>query len=182
LTISTAQSPQTATGSLADRGAFSIAAMEGFEVRTTVAANADAVWGRVTTPAGINDELMPVLRMTMPASMRGKSLADVSPGAHLGRSWLLLFGVLPFDYDDLFIAELEPGHFLERSSMLSMRVWEHERTITEDGAGCVVTDRIGFELRAPLIHIPGLAGALRAVVRRLFQHRHARIVRRFGSR
>src|SRR4051812_8968969 len=100
--------------------------MEGFEVRTNVAAPADAVWLRVTTPEGINDELAPVMRMTMPAAMRGKSLADLSPGAHLGRSWLLLFGLVPFDYDDLFIAEIRPGHFLERSTMLSMRVWEHE--------------------------------------------------------
>jgi ligand-binding SRPBCC domain-containing protein len=155
--------------------------MEGFEVRTRVGASADAVWRRVTTPEGINDELAPVMRMTMPASMRGKSLADVSSGAHLGRSWLLLFGIIPFDYDDLFIAELEPGHFLERSSMLSMRVWEHERTITADGDGCVVSDRIGFELRSPLAHVPGLARGLRAALQRLFQHRHRRILRRFGS-
>jgi ligand-binding SRPBCC domain-containing protein len=156
--------------------------MEGFAVRTRVSASADLVWRRVTTPEGINDELAPVMRMTMPAAMRGKSLADVSPGAHLGRSWLLLFGLVPFDYDDLFIAELEPGHFLERSSMLSMRVWEHERTITAEGDGCMVSDRIGFELRSPLIRIPGLAGALRAMVERLFRHRHRRIVRHFGSR
>jgi ligand-binding SRPBCC domain-containing protein len=155
--------------------------VESFEVRTRVEAAADTVWLRVTTPEGINDELAPVMRMTMPASMRGRSLADVSPGSYLGRSWLLLFGLVPFDYDDLFIAELEPGHFLERSTMLSMSVWEHERTVTAAGAGCVVSDRIGFELRSPLSHIPGLARGVRAVVQRLFQHRHRRIVRRFGS-
>ena len=50
-------------------------------------------------------------------------------GERLFRSWILLFGVLPIDYDDITLVSIEPGRgFHERSSMLSMRVWEHERT------------------------------------------------------
>jgi hypothetical protein len=33
----------------------------------------------------------------------------VKPPDRLGRSWLLLFGFIPFDYDDLGLAELGPG-------------------------------------------------------------------------
>jgi ligand-binding SRPBCC domain-containing protein len=154
--------------------------VQSFEVSTLVEASAEAVWQRVTTPAGINDELTPVMRMTLPASMRGRSIADLAPGTHVGRSWLLLLRVIPFDYDDRFIAELEPGHFLERSTMASMRMWEHERTITPSDDGCVVTDRIGFEPRPVLALIPGLPGLLRATLLRFFHHRHRRIVRAFG--
>jgi ligand-binding SRPBCC domain-containing protein len=154
--------------------------MERFELSTSVGASAEAVWLRVTTPDGINDEMTPVMRMTLPASMRGRSIADLSPGTHVGRSWLLLLRVIPFDYDDLFIAELEPGHFLERSTMASMRRWEHERTITADGAGCVVTDRVAFEPRRALAVIPGLPGLLRTMIERFFRHRHRRIARHFG--
>lgn len=118
----------------------------------------------------------------MPASMRGRTIADVAPGSHLGRSWLLLFGIIPFDYDDIGIAELGPGHrFLERSSMLSMKRWEHERTITASADGCEVHDRVAFELRGVLSAVPGLSGLLRRMLERVFRHRHARLARAFGS-
>ncbi len=88
---------------------------------------------------------------------------------------MLLFGVLPFDYDDLTLVSVEPGRgFHERSSMLSMRVWEHKRTIEPAGEmACVVRDRLGFEPRLPL--------PLGFVVRALFRHRHRRLARRFGT-
>ena len=122
------------------------------------------------------------MRMTVPASMSGRTIADVAPGSHLGRSWLLLFGIIPFDYDDIGIAELGPGHrFLERSSMLSMKCWEHERTITPSADGCEVHDRVAFELRGPLSAVPGLSGLLRQTLERVFRHRHARLARAFGS-
>jgi hypothetical protein len=48
------------------------------------------------------------------------SRRPVGVAAHRAR--LRLFGVLPFDYDYLTIAELEPGrHFREESTMLSGR-------------------------------------------------------------
>ena len=59
-----------------------------------------------------------------------------------------LFGVLPFDYDELKLVELSPGRgFHEESTMLSMRLWRHERTLEPDGdAKTVVRDHLTFEL------------------------------------
>jgi hypothetical protein len=134
----------------------------------------------MVTPEGINDELRPWMRMTMPAAMRGRTIEDVEPGEKLGRSWILLFGFLPFDYDDLGLAELGPGHrFLERSTMLSMRRWEHERSAVPAGAGCEVTDRVRFEMRRPLALVPGLPRLVRAAIARFFAHRHSRLRRHF---
>jgi hypothetical protein len=135
----------------------------------------EALWTRVTDPAGINDELRPLMRMTVPAGVRDFGLDDPEPG-RIGRSWLLLFGFLPFDYDDLTIVRLERGRrFLERSSMLSMRLWEHERTLTPCGEGrCRLTDRVAWEPRLPL---PG--SWFRPLVLAVFRHRHRRLRLRF---
>jgi len=54
------------------------------------------VWQRVTTPAGINDELF-CRRMTAPKALFGKTIEAIPLGPTLGRSWPLLPGVLPIN-------------------------------------------------------------------------------------
>ena len=127
------------------------------EISTRLPAPAADVWARAVGEEGINDELRPMLRMTMPAALRGRTIDDVPTGERLGRSWILLGGVLPVDYDDLRLAELEPGRrFQERSSMAALRVWTHERKVEPHGDGaCVVTDRLGWEPRVILAKSQG---------------------------
>ena len=153
--------------------------MRTVEQTSVVGLSAAEMWRRATTPEGINDELAPVLRMTVPRGLRGRTIGDVKVGETLGRSWILLGGLLPVDYDDLGLAELEPGRrFLERSSMLSMRVWQHERIVEPaDDRSSRVTDRLGFELRRPLAWIPGAERLAAAIVAALFRHRHRRLAR-----
>ena len=79
-----------------------------FEVRSRLDASAEAVWQRATTSAGVNEELKPLVRMTVPRGLGDLAIADVEPGTRLGRSWLLLGGLIPFDYDDIFIESIEP--------------------------------------------------------------------------
>jgi ligand-binding SRPBCC domain-containing protein len=157
------------------------------EHHSALAAPASTVWAWATTSAGVNDEMLPLLRMTTPAGWLGTSIADVRPGTHLGRSWLLAFGVLPVDWDDLTIAEVEaaPGgyRFLERSRLLSAPVWEHERTVADraSGDGCDVRDRLTFSSRALVRHLPMGERGHTAVVDRIFAHRHRRLRQRFGT-
>ncbi|TXL57365.1 SRPBCC family protein [Aeromicrobium terrae] len=149
-----------------------------FERTSLVPAGVDQVWARVVTPEGINDEMRPWMTMTMPRAARGLTVETVPVGQPLGRAWLRLFGVVPFDYDHLTIAQLEPGRrFHEVSTMLSMRQWEHERTLTAVGDETEVRDRITFEPRLP---VPGLAAILARVLRAFFGHRHRRLVRHFS--
>ena len=151
------------------------------ERHSTVDAPVEQVWARVVTPEGINDELRPWLTMSMPRGAEGLTVDNVPIGTGIGRAWLRLFGVLPFDYDRLSIAELEPGHrFLEESTMLSMRRWQHERSVTPHGDGStIVRDRITFQTRAGLrLAAPLIATGLRA----LFGHRHRRLQRHFRKR
>ena len=153
------------------------------ERTSSIPAPAAPVWERAVTEEGINDELRPILRMTMPRGLRGAAIADVEVGVELGRSWILLGGLLPVDFDDLCLAELEPGRrFRERSRTLAFAVWQHERIVEPAGDGaCTVTDRLGFELRRGSAKIPGMAALARRVVSFLFAHRHRRLARYWSS-
>jgi len=140
------------------------------EVTSLVAAPREAVWARVSTFDGVNHELGPLLRMTAP---HGAVIdpAAVPIGERWFRSRLLLFGVLPVDYDDLTLIALEPGsRFHERSAMRSMRVWEHERRLDDAPGGTQVTDRLTFVPRVPVAQ-----GLQRALVVATFRRRHRRL-------
>ena len=145
-------------------------------VGSTLAAERSAVAAWALSAEGINDELRPWLRMTVPAGAGGLDVRSLGPGP-IGRSWILALGLLPVDYDEIGLVRVDPAAgFLERSRMLSQRCWEHERTIVAGGAGTVVVDRIAWEPRPPL---PGrLLAPLFAAV---FRHRHRRLRRRFGG-
>jgi ligand-binding SRPBCC domain-containing protein len=145
--------------------------------RSRLRATPDEVWERIVTPEGVNAELGPLLRMTVPRGLKSFGIGDIETGREIGRSWILLFGLVPFDYDDLRLERVDPGRgFLERSRMLSQRLWEHERTLEPCGDGCELTDRVAWEPRLPL---PG--AALKPLVGSVFRHRHAQLRRRFGG-
>jgi len=135
-----------------------------------------AVWEHAISPAGVNRELRPLLRMTFPPQVADIA-ASWQPGVRLFRSWILLGGVVPVEYDDLAFVAVEPGRrFLERSSLLSQRVWEHERVIEPTRAGCRLTDRIRFAPRLPVL-APVYAFAFQGV----FRLRHRNLRRIFGA-
>lgn len=141
---------------------------------SVVAASVEDVWKRVVSPDGINHELGPWLRMGMPRGADTLSIDTVTLGAPLGRSWIRLLGVVPVDYDDLTIVELEPGRsFREESTMLSARRWRHERRLDVAATGhTVVHDRLTFTPR-----LPGRPAAAiqRRIIAALFRHRHRRL-------
>jgi len=129
------------------------------------------VWEVVTSVEGVNHELWPLVRMTVP---RGSDLT-LRVG-DLGRSWILLGGVVPIDYDDLHIATFEPGRgFSERSQLGSAREWHHDRSLEPLAGGCLVVDRIGFEPR-----VPALGGLQALFFEATFRWRHRRLRARFG--
>jgi hypothetical protein len=151
--------------------------VSGFSIVSELSASAEAVWSHAISPAGVNDEMFPLLRMTFPRDF-GDFLATWRPNQTLFRSWLLVGGVLPIEYDDIAFAEVEPGRrFLERSVLLSQRVWEHERAVEpRPGGGCRVTDRVAFEPR-----LRALAPLYEKAFRFVFAHRHRRLRKRFGA-
>ena len=143
-----------------------------------LAAPADRVWAEATAAEGINYELMPIVRMTIPGGLDTLSVSDVHDGQHLGRSWLLLGGLIPFDYDDITIERVGPGHaFQEDSTMLSQRSWRHHRVVEPIGdAACTVTDSVTFVPRFPVpVRLQEFTFG------QVFAHRHRRLRRRYGA-
>ena len=133
-------------------------------------ASRERVWEWITSPDGIRAEMWPIFRMTIPSRVRTLADVEVRPGIPLFRSYILLFGVLPIDYSDLTLIELDQGRgFVEESPMGSMKLWRHERRIVDcptDPSAVVLTDHLTFQPRwaSPLV---------RWFIRRTFEHRHA---------
>jgi ligand-binding SRPBCC domain-containing protein len=151
------------------------------ERSSLVPAPAADVWARVVTPDGINDEFWPWLTFSIPtgsipAGAGGITIDTIEVGKPVGRCWLRLFGILPVDYDDLTIVELEPGRrFLEQSRLFSAPQWQHERVVEPvDDTSTRLTDRLEFTPRRGF----GLLGP--RLIRLIFWNRHRRVLRHFS--
>lgn len=149
-----------------------------FSTRSELRASPEAVWKQIATISGVNREFFPFLRMTAPREARSMTLDQAPTGERLFRSWILLFGVIPIDYDEITLVRVNPGQgFLERSRLLSQRVWEHERSLEASAEGCILTDRIACEPRF------GSTGPLwMRILPVVFRYRHWQLRRSFGGR
>lgn len=91
------------------------------------------------------------------------------PGIKVFRSYLLLGGIIPFDYRDLTLTEFKPSYgFIENSTMGSMHSWRHKRIISEhptDTHVLILTDQLEFAPRFA-------TGITKYFVKKLFKHRH----------
>jgi len=149
-----------------------------FELRfdSELEAAPERVWEWMTSARGISTEMAPFLRMTFPRHLSRLSDLDVTLGARLFRSWVLLFGVLPIDRWDFTLIELSTGTgFVEQSPAHSMRLWRHQRTLSARDGVTVLTDRLTFE--------PRVARRLsRWLIQTVFTHRHRVLRRHFGTR
>lgn len=132
-------------------------------------------WTWITSFDGISKEMAPYMRMTKPRGVTTLASIEYQPGKRLFRSWVLLFGIVPFDYSDLTLLTLDDGvGFVEQSPMGSMRLWRHERRITPNEAGCILTDTLTFQ--------PRLFGWLTYnIVRTFFAHRHRLLAKHLGG-
>ena len=134
------------------------------------------VWPVITTFAGVNAELMPLVRMREPKSVRGRTLESYRPGERAA-CWILLGGVVPFDRHLLGLESITDGvGFVEESTTWVQRRWRHERTIEPDGTGTSLTDHLTIEPRLGFA-----APVVRTIVGVVFRHRHRRLAERFGT-
>jgi len=144
------------------------------DLTTQLSRPADAVWAAVTTPAGVNAELGPWVRMIFPSgAMAG--LASAPRDEPLFACWLLALGVIPFDRHVLVMHEVGERHFIETSHSLLQKLWRHERYVTPSGQGCNVRDVVTVTPRF------GFAGPVsRALAAAVFAHRHRRLKALYG--
>lgn len=84
--------------------------------------------------------------------------------------------MLPVDYDDVTIVELEPGRrFVERSEMRWSSHWRHERIVDGLGDRRRLTDHLEV---APRRVVPPAVAC--HAMRSLVEHRHRRLAARLG--
>lgn len=156
-----------------------------FDFVSHLRSSAAKVWSRASTMDGVNDELRPLLRMTTPNTVGSGGVIQLDRPIEFP-SWLLALRVLPFDRHRLRVERViaidegtggEHG-FDERSTSLLQRAWVHSRRITPDPfqGGCIVTDHLEVAPRLRLAR-----PIVRFVVPRLFEHRHRRLRKRYGS-
>lgn len=149
--------------------------MQSFEIETDLCLSPEKAWSHMTSPSGVNAEFWPFLRMTFPSTMDDVT-SDWQPDQHRFRSWLLLFGIIPVEYDDFGLREVDIGkRFLESSEMLSQQQWVHEREISETPAGTRISDRVCFVSRLPFLERVYLG-----VFRLVFRYRHFRLKQLYG--
>ena len=130
------------------------------------------------TPEGINDEMRPYLRMTLPPGSSGSTPRASRSARRSAAAGSSSSACSPSTTTRSALARLEPGRgFLERSKMLSQRTWEHERTLEPAaGGGCLITDRVRWQ---PRLGLPGRP--LRPIIAWFFRHRHKRLRQHFGG-
>ncbi|MBI9075816.1 MAG: hypothetical protein JEZ02_10425 [Desulfatibacillum sp.] len=147
-----------------------------FCVCSDLFADRDTLWQHSTDLALVNREFFPLLKMTYPENASELTPNTVTLGKRVFRSWILLFGIFPVEYDDIVLAEVNPGHgFCEKSSMLAQNLWQHQRTITDTPTGSRVTDEITFIPR-----IPYTGYLQKPLFTLLFKYRHWRLKKIFS--
>lgn len=142
-----------------------------------LATDIDTLWQHASSMAGVNHELMPLVRMTYPPDRDALPQGEAVPKDVLFQSWLLLFGVLPFDRHALRLVDVWPGHgFDEDSTSWLQSRWVHRRRLVAQSRGVSVTDELEV---APRLRFAAPLTAF--IVRQIFLHRHRRLRRRFGT-
>ncbi|MCE9598137.1 MAG: hypothetical protein K8S54_09245 [Spirochaetia bacterium] len=127
--------------------------------------------------AGVNREMFPIARMTVPAEYASMDLSQAQPGKKLFRSWILFLGFIPIDYDDITFTDIFPdGGFQESSTMATNRIWKHRRAIVLEQSGTRLTDLIQYE---PRIYLLGLL--MFPIYRLTFALRHFNLKRIFKT-
>ena len=150
----------------------------GFEVSSVIKdADIEEVWDRVETWTGVNYELGPLLRMTIPKDYPRVSDIPADGNVHF-TSYIMVLGILPIDAHRLSLQSIDPPHFFdERSSNFMMRVWTHRRTLEAVDDGVRVTDRCTMQPRAIFP-----SGLMAFVFHQVFKRRHRRLVRYYARK
>lgn len=149
-----------------------------FRLESKLHASTERVWEWITSIKGISAEMWPFFRMTVPRGLTSLNDVDVELGVRMFRSYVFLFGVLPIDYSDMTLLELNTGEgFVEQSPMGSIKLWRHERRIEpcpSDSNAVLLVDQLTFQ--------PRMASRLVGwFIRCVFVHRHEVLKANFGG-
>jgi ligand-binding SRPBCC domain-containing protein len=148
--------------------------MRAVTVSTLLDAPADAVWAAVQRPSSF----LAVTRhlLSVPA-LRGRT--EPWREGETVRSWIFLFGVIPFSYHHLTVASIDDGRRILRSDERGgpIRFWRHDIEVRPvSPTRCRYEDRIEIDAGA----LTALVAAYAHVFYRLRQRRWRQLARTPG--
>ncbi len=147
------------------------------EIKSELDAEPDQIKADIFSMQGVNYELLPLVKMTVPRAWRKAPVNDWPRNVRIFTSVILLFGLLPADLHVFRLKDAWDNGFEEESKSLMNRKWNHRRTIERQGAGCVITDKVEF---LPRLGIMGVV--TKPIYAAVFRHRHGRLRARYAAR
>ncbi len=133
------------------------------------------LWPIVSSAAGVNAELKPLVSMTFPKD--GFDFSEAPVDQPLFKSWILLFGFLPIDRHTFVLHEVGPSHFIETSHTLLQKHWRHERYLTAQGDSTDVRDVVTVIPRVAF-----MTPLTNRIVATIFRNRHKQLARLYPAR
>ena len=131
--------------------------------------SAECVWEWITSIDGISNEMWPYFRMSVPRGVRSLTDLEIQIGEPMFRSYIFLLGILPIDFSDMTLVELDAGRgFVEQSPMGFMKLWRHERRIVSTNSNSsevLLIDELTFQPRLARRFVGWF-------IKHVFTHRH----------
>lgn len=150
--------------------------MPQFEMKVFLPANPACLSSDLLCMSGVNYELSPILKMSVPEKWATTSISDWPINEELFSSKVLFFGFIPIDLHSFTFLFVNTSGFKESSKTLINSVWSHERTISNNGSGAIVSDVIYFKSKL------GFLGYLfKPVSQAIFAHRHKRLILKYAK-
>lgn len=149
--------------------------MPSFMFETPLDAKVELLSQDLLNMKGVNYELSPIVRMTVPRDWAYERLSNWPVDKELFVSVVLLLGVLPVDLHFFRMSEAGCYGFQENSASLMNRTWMHNRRIEAIGGASKVIDIVEYQSRMPF-----LAVVMMPLYKFIFAHRHAKLVAKYG--
>ncbi len=126
---------------------------------------------------GVNQELSPLVKMIVSKPWANTPMIQWPLHRKVCSSLVLLFGFLPIDVHQFRFHSITGSGFSERSTTFTNKEWSHDRTLQQCAQGSKIVDNVSFESR-----IPFAGSFLQPIYKRIFLHRHRRLIHMYGSR
>ena len=144
--------------------------MPSFEISSIIEGSMKDLSEDLLCMDGVNYELLPLAKMTVPSEWTKKPLNSWPLNTHIFTSTILLFGFLPVDLHKFKLKKASESGFSETSSSLVNKEWNHQRKISPVNGACEVRDLVEY-----IPKVKFLGAAMKPVYKVIFAHRHQRL-------
>jgi len=143
---------------------------------STINTNKKELWNSICTFQQLNDELLPVLKMTSPPKYNCIRFENFPIKSYVFVSAILLFRVIPIDrYYVRLMRVIPDSGFVEISKSIFTKKWIHIRKLEESSNCCTIIDKLEVVPRCivfkPLIWL---------LIKSVFFTRHENLKSRFA--